>query len=671
MAEDWRLLFLSFAFSAKLALFCRARRSRSHFEKEERTEPNMKISLLAFAALFVYAVSCRAASRPPLIPVEDFFRLPEKAAFRISPDGRHYAWLSPWQKRLNINVAAINQIGTDEGTRLTSATERDISSYGWISNDRLIYAQDKGGDENFHLYAVSLEGGDPVDLTPFDGVRAGIVDLLEDDEDHVLIDMNKRDRRVFDVYLLNVKTGELTLAAENPGTIVGWGTDHDGKLRLAYESAGTMTRVLYRDSESEPWRTIFETDFRDSVSPELFTADNKRLYISSDIGRDKEALYEYDPATGAQSLLYENDEAGVSGIIWSRARKKLLGVTYYTDKPHRYYFDKEAEDFYTMLQEHFPGLRADVSSISKDERKMFVAVASDRVPGRLYYYDMDKPGEFILAADFYPWLKEEYLAEMKPISYAARDGLTIHGYLSLPVGVEPQNLPAIVIVHGGPESRDTWGYDTEAQLLANRGMAVLQVNYRVSTGYGKAFWKAGFKQWGLKQQDDITDGVKWLIDQGIADPKRIAIYGGSYGGYAALMGLIKTPELYCCGVDYVGVSNLFTLFSSIPEYWKPLLEQMYETIGHPEKDKAQFEATSPTFLADKISAPLFIAQGANDPRVVKAQSDAMVNAMRARGVEVQYMVKDNEGHGFQNEENSFDFYHAMDAFLTEHLGLQR
>ncbi|MBP3848651.1 MAG: S9 family peptidase, partial [Pyramidobacter sp.] len=491
------------------------------------------------------------------------------------------------------------------------------------------------------------------------------------DDDHILINMNKRDKKVFDVYRLNVKTGELELVAENPGTIVGWDTDNDGKLRLAYEYVGTTTRVLYRDTESDPWKKIFETDFRDSVSPRVFTADNKKLYITSDLGRDKGALYEYDPATGAQSLLYENDEASVSGVIWSRLRKKLLGVTYYTDKPHRHYFDKEAEDFYNMLQAQFPGLRAGVSSMSKDEKRMFVAVASDRVPGRLYYYDKEKPGVFTQVADFYPWLKEEHLAEMKPIQYQARDGLTIHGYLTLPVGADPKNLPAIVVVHGGPESRDTWGYDTEAQLLANRGMAVLQVNYRISTGYGKAFWKAGFRQWGLKQQDDITDGVKWLIEQGIADPKRIAIYGGSYGGYATLMGLIKTPELYCCGVDYVGVSNLFTLFSSIPEYWKPLLEQMYETIGHPVKDKEQFEATSPTLHADRISVPLFIAQGANDPRVVKAQSDAMVEAMRARGVEVQYMVKNNEGHGFHNEENRFDFYRAMDVFLTEHLGLKR
>ena len=625
--------------------------------------------LTTVAAILALAAAASAQERPPKIPVEDFFKLPEKCSFSISPDGRHYAWLAPWSGRLNLHVASIDDIGTDKATRLTAATERDIAGYGWANDDRLVYMQDKGGDENYHIYSVGIEGGDARDMTPFDGVRTGIVDKLDEDPDHILIDMNKRDKTVFDVYRMDLRTGELELVAENPGTIVGWGTDHDGKVRLATEYVGTTTRELYRDDEDSEWKVIFETDFRDEATALLFTADNKKLYLSSNLGRDKAALYEYDPATGAQALIYENDEADVGGLIWSKLHRKLRGVTYYTDKPHRHYFDKAAEDFYNGIKSHFPGLRVSISSISDDEKRMFVAVSSDRVPGRLYYHDVEKPDEFRQVADFYPWLKEEYLAEMTPISYAARDGLTIHGYLTLPVGRGTKDLPAIVVVHGGPESRDTWGYDTEAQLLANRGLAVLQVNYRVSTGYGKEFWKAGFKQWGLKQQDDITDGVKWLIEQGIADPKRIAIYGGSYGGYATLMGLIKTPELYACGVDYVGVSNLFTLFESIPEYWKPLLEQMYETIGNPVTDKEQFEATSPTLHADRISAPLFIAQGANDPRVVKAQSDAMVEAMRARGVEVQYMVKDNEGHGFHNEENSFDFYRAMDAFLTEHLGL--
>lgn len=632
----------------------------------------MKLSLILTAAVvFAAARAAFAASQPPVIPVEDFFRLPEKARYTLSPDGKNYAWLAPWKGRMNIFTAPISKIGRDSGKRLTSAEDRDITSYGWGSNSRILYVQDKGGDENYHIYSVSIGGGSVRDLTPFEGVRAGITEILEDDEEHVLIEMNKRDRTVFDVYRLNIVDGSMEMIAQNPGTIVGWDTDNDGRLRLAYETVGTNTRVLYRDTETSPWRTLFDTDFRDSVSPQAFTADNKKLYITSNIGRDKSALYEYNPADGTQNLIYENSEASVGGIIWSDKRRKLLGAGYYTDKRHRVFFDDETRSFYEMIQKHFEGLEFGISSMTRDENSMLIAVGSDRVVGQLYYYDKARPEEFRFVTDFYPWLKKEYLAEMKPISYKARDGLVIHGYLTLPAGVEPKNLPAIVVVHGGPETRDTWGYDSEVQLLANRGLAVLQVNYRVSTGYGKAFWEAGFKQWGLKQQDDITDGVKWLIGQGIADPKRIAIYGGSYGGYATLMGLIKTPELYACGVDYVGVSNLFTLFQSIPEYWKPALEQMYVTIGNPETDKAQFEATSPTLHADKIKAPLFIAQGANDPRVVKAQSDAMVEALKKQGVDVLYMVKDNEGHGFRNEENRFDFYHTMDQFLADHLHLTR
>lgn len=631
----------------------------------------MKFALIFAAVLFFFSRTSACAAQPPVISVEDFLRLPQKAQFRLSPDGKHYSWLAPWQGRLNVFVAPIEELGTDRGKRLTGAVDRDIPSYGWGNNGRILYVQDTGGDENYHIYSVSIDGGDVKDLTPFKGVRCGITDILENDDDHILMEMNRRDRRVFDVYRLNIVTGEMKMIAANPGTIVGWDTDNDGRLRLAAETAGTKSRILYRDTEDSPWRVLFETDFRDNVRPYTFTGDNSEIYIASDMGRDKSALYRYNPSDGTQTLICENDEAGISGIIWSDLRRKLLGATWYTDRLHRVYFDSDAEKFFNMLQDRFAGREVAISSMTRDEKRMLIFVSSDRLVGQLYYYDKDRPGTFRFVTDFYPWLKEEHLAEMKPITYKARDGLDIHGYLTLPVGVEPKNLPAVVVVHGGPESRDTWGYDSEVQLLANRGLAVLQVNYRISTGYGKAFWKAGFKQWGLKQQDDITDGVRWLIERGIADPRRIAIYGGSYGGYATLMGLIKTPELYACGIDYVGVSNLFTLFKSIPEYWKPLLEQMYETIGHPEKDKAQFEATSPTLLAERIQSPLLIAQGANDPRVVKEQSDAMVEALRKRGIDVQYMVKDNEGHGFRNEENRFDFYRAMDRFLADHLHLDR
>jgi len=301
---------------------------------------------------------------------------------------------------------------------------------------------------------------------------------------------------------------------------------------------------------------------------------------------------------------------------------------------------------------------------------MIVRTYSDRSLGSYYFYQIDRQGntiKFFKITDVSPWLDENKMAIQKPISYKTRDGLTIHGYLTLPKNLKHKNLPVIINPHGGPWARNNWGFNSEIQFLANRGYAILQMNFRGSTGYGKRFWTAGFKQWGRKMQDDITDGVKWLIKKGIADPKRIGIYGGSYGGYAVLAGLAFTPDLYACGVDYVGVSNIFTLLKTIPPYWKPILDMLYEMVGDPKKDKKLLTAVSPVFHADKIKAPLFVAQGANDPRVKKAEADQIVNALKKRGIAVQYMVKENEGHGFHNEENRFDFYKAMEHFLWKHL----
>lgn len=614
--------------------------------------------------------SFHTARRAPRIPMEDFFRIPEKCGFQLSPDGTRYSWLEPRQGQLNIYIA---EIGGAEGKRITSSAERDIGHYGWLSDDQLFYMQDQGGDENYHLFLISLQDDQVKDMTPFEGVRCHLTSIIDENAlEDLFITLNKRDKRVFDLYRLDRETGEITLVSENPGSIFDWRSDHQEKLRLALEEEGTLNRVLYRETEQDAWKTIFETDFHDHVIPLEFTDDNSKLYIISDLCRDKLALYEYDLKTAQQKLIYEQEDANVLDIIYSYNRDELLGVyySYSGDKLQRHFFDKETEDFYNMLQAQFPGLFVDIASKTYDENRMILSVSSDRVPERLYHYDKDEPGKFTLLSDRYSWLREEQLAEMKPISYSARDGLTIHGFLTLPVGVEPEKLPVIVVVHGGPEYNDIWNYSARVQFFANRGMAVLQVNYRISTCDGKAFWQAGFKQWGLKQQDDITDGVKWLIDQGIADPERIAIFGASYGGYAVLMGLIKTPELFACGVDYVGITSLFTLFDSLPPHWEISRKRLYETIGNPETDAEQFKATSPVFLADKIQAPLFIAQGANDPRVVKAQSDAMVEALRKRGVAVQYMVKENEGHGFRNEENRLDFYRAVEEFLTKYLNLE-
>jgi len=572
--------------------------------------------------------------------------------------------MKPWKTRMNVHV--INVETTDE-TRLTSSEDRGIYRYGWLGNNRIGYAKDDGGDENIHFFAVNIDGTNEIDLTPFDNVQTRMIDDLEDDPDHIILGLNKRDPRIHDAFRVNITDGTMKLIAENPGNISGWMTDHDGNLRVAITSDGVNTSLLYRDSESESFKTILTTDFKVRVDPLFFTFDNKNLYVASNRNRDKSAIYSFDiTETQEKELIFENDQVDVSGLMYSKKRKVLTGVSYTVAKREIFFFDDWRKDIQNKLERKFPGYEVGITSFSKDEKNAIVVTYSDKSRGTYYSYDVEK-NELNELAKISPWLNEDHMAEMKPITYTSRDGLTIPGYLTLPVGSGGKNLPFVVHPHGGPWARDSWGYNSEVQFLANRGYAIFQMNFRGSTGYGRKFWESSFKQWGKTMQDDITDGVNWLIDQGIADPDRIAIYGASYGGYATLAGLAFTPDLYTCGVDYVGVSSLFTFMESMPPYWELYRDMMYEMIGHPENDKELLAASSPLLHVENIKVPLFIAQGANDPRVKKAESDQIVEALKTRGIDVPYMVKDNEGHGFYNEENQFDFYREMEKFLEKHL----
>lgn len=632
--------------------------------------------LLLFASLMlglvIFTASCemqKAPEKAKQIPLEDFFKNPEKTAYQISPDGKYYSYMAPFESRLNV---FIQERGTDKTVQLTSETDRDIAGYFWPNNNQILFAKDDGGDENYKLYGVNIDGSNLVCFTDFEGVRAQIIDDLPDIENEVIIGLNKRNPQVFDPYRLNLTTGEMEMLAENPGNIQGWMFDHDGKLRIAVAIVdGVNTSLLYRETEQDEWKDVLTTSFKDNMSPQFFTFDNKNVIGTSNLGRDKSVVVEFDIANGKEvEVLYENADYDVQGVSYSRKHKKITSASYTSWKRERHFFDEDTKKLYARIEKELGDYELAITAENKNEDVFIIRTYSDRSLGTYYIYDKntDKLEKIV---DVSPWIDENEMAKVYPIKYEARDGLIIQGYLTLPKGYTKEtakNLPVVVNPHGGPWARDGWGFNPEIQFMANRGYAVLQMNFRGSTGFGKSFWEASFKKWGREMQDDITDGTQWLIDKGIADPERIAIYGGSYGGYATLMGLVKEPELYAAGVDYVGVSNMFTFMKTIPPYWAPLLEMFYEMVGNPVSDSLMLREVSPVFQADKIVAPLFVAQGRNDPRVNVDESDQMVAAMKERGVDVEYLVKDNEGHGFRNEENRFEFYRAMEAFLNAHMG---
>lgn len=630
-----------------------------------------KLLVLGLSVLTILILSCVSQPKKNYlgqeeIPLKDFFKNPEVSQFQISPNGEYYAYLKPYKSRMNIHVKKTD--GTGKEIRITSQRDRDIAVFFWKESDTLLFMRDFGGDENYHIFSVSVDGKNEKDLTPFEGVKAHVIsDLDKVSDTEILVGLNRRDKRLFDAYRLDVKSGKLEMIAENPGTYTGWLADHAGKLRVALATDGVNTSIYYRQTEKDQFKEVLTTNFRQSVNPAFFTFDNKRLYVLSNLGRDKSVVAIFDPRTRKETkVIYAHPKVDVSGLTYSQKRKVLVAAVYTEAKRELKFFDAVTEDIYNDIKAKVPGKEISLSSLTRDEDKIIVRTYSDRSLGAYYLYDVASK-QLTLLAEVSPWLNEERLAEMKPIQYTTRDNLTIHGYLTLPLGSDGKNLPMVVLPHGGPWARDVWGYRPDVQFLANRGFAVLQMNFRGSTGYGKKFWASSFKKWGKEMQDDITDGVKHFIKEGVASEDKICIYGGSYGGYAVLAGLAFTPDLYACGVDYVGVSNLFTFMETIPPYWEPLKPMLYEMVGDPVKDKELLRSASPVFHVDKIKAPLFIVQGAKDPRVNKAESDQMVEALRKRGVEVPYLVKEEEGHGFRNEENRFEFYAKMEEFLEKHL----
>ena len=603
----------------------------------------------------------------PLIPLKDFFDNPKISSATISPDGKRLAFLAPENNRLNVWVC-------DTGNDLASAkaithdAARGIMNFTWTRDGKyILFEQDSGGDENFHLYRADPAdpGATPLDLTPMEGAKAQVVDLPRGRPNEGLVAINARDKRYFDVYSVDIASGKSELIEKNPGDVDDWYPDRQGVIRACAAQVGTKTEIRVRDSGSGPFRLL--ATYTDEESPSIrgFGRDGTFLYLSSARDSNTERLVKLDLKTGRESVVDEDPEYDLSEVLISDRTDELLGVGYNRDRlTYKAFDDQFARDLQALQKIHDGEIL--FRSATDDEMLWIVAYNSPNDPGATYLYNR-QTGEARFLYRPRPWLPRDAMADVKPVSFQSRDGLTIHGYLTLPKGVEAKNLPTVLVVHGGPWARDDWGYDPESQFLANRGFAVLQINYRGSTGYGKKFLHAGDLEWGGKMLDDLVDGADWAVSQGFADKGRLAIYGGSYGGYATLAALAFRPKVFACGVDYVGISNLLTFMNTIPPYWETFRDVMYKRVGNPETDRELLRSRSPLFAADKIEAPLLVAQGYNDPRVNHAEAEQIVNALKAKGSPVEYLVKMDEGHGFQNPENRMDFYRRMEAFLKAHL----
>ena len=596
------------------------------------------------------------------IPLEVLFGDPELSQVLVSPDGGRLAFVAPWEGVKNLWV---QDRRTGERRRLTADRGRGVLWYRWLPSGLLIYAQDKDGDENWRLYAVDPAGGEPRLLTPGEGVQAQFLAVHPDYPDELLVLLNDRDPALHDVWRINARSGERRRVLENPG-FIGFLADERLDVRLAHKSSDDGGGELYL-REGDAWKPFLRWGLDDSLGTWPLALRGNTLYMASSLGRDTAALVAVDLATGEKRVLAEDphyDLPHEQGMLFHPRAARPEAVAVMRDRLGWIVLDEALKPDFERLGE----LEGDVYLTSRDlENRVWVIYEQiDRKSPRYWLYDRES-GALELIGEAIPALAEYTLAPMQPVRYRARDGLEIEAYLTLPPDREPRGLPAVIAPHGGPWYRDVWGYDPWAQWLANRGYAVLQPNFRGSTGYGKKLLNAGNKEWGRAMQDDLTDAVRWLVDRGIADPGRVAIMGGSYGGYATLAGLAFTPELYAAGVDIVGPSNLFTLLETIPPYWKPMIALFHTRMGHPERDAELLRAASPLFSADKIRAPLLIGQGANDPRVKRTESLQIVEALKEKGKPVEYVEYADEGHGFMKPENRLDFFRKAEKFLERHL----
>jgi len=604
----------------------------------------------------------------PLVPRQVLFGNPERVSPRISPDGRRLAWIAPDYGVLNVWVGAVGA-ALDEAEAVTGDRDRGIRSFFWAHDNRhLLYVQDVGGDEDWHVFDVDLDTGVTRDLTPFEGVQARVEEADKRFPDTILVGLNRDNPQLHDVYRLDLPSGKLEKIVENPG-FVGFLADADFGVRagLVPRPDGGMI-LMVRDTPDDEWRELLQYGQDDSLttSPLAFTLDGTALWVISSVGANAGRLVRLDIATGQSRVIAEDPQYDVAGVRLHPDTREPQVVTYVKERADYQVLDPAIADEVAALRAVDPG---DLSLVGHDDADRTLLVAYTNDDGPVRYYAFDRAGaEATFLFEHQPALSGYQLAKMEPFSFTSRDGLTIHGYLSFPPGGGREGLPAVLDVHGGPWARDTWGYNPEAQWLANRGYLCIQVNFRGSTGYGKDFVNAGDREWGARMHDDLLDAVDWVVGQGYADPAKVAIYGGSYGGYAALVGAAFTPDVFACAVDIVGPSNLKTLIESIPAYWAPMIAQFHTRVGNPDTEEDFMWARSPLSRAADIRIPLLIAQGANDPRVKQAEAEQIVAALTERGIDHEYLLFPDEGHGFAKPENRLKFYAAAERFLAKHLG---
>jgi dipeptidyl aminopeptidase/acylaminoacyl peptidase len=641
----------------------------------------LRPALLAVLALSLAsgATPAPASGPPPLLDRELFFGNPEIASAQLSPDGRYVAFLKPWSETRNIWVKKTSE-PFDTARLLTSEKKRPIPAFFWTRDSRFIlYVKDNDGDENYNVWAVdpgaaNAEGREvPAsrNITDAKGARAFIYDVPKRDPDTIYVGLNDRDPAWHDLYRVTISSGKRELLRKNTDRIAGWIFDLDGKLRLAVRVADDGATEILK-VEPDGFETVYSCSVFETCDVDRFHKDGRRVYLETNKGDvDLVRLELFDPETGKEELVESDPENRVDfgGSVFAEQTDELVATSYEDERTRVYFRDKAWEADYRLLQREFPGQDVSLGSSTADDRLMLITATSDTDPGERYLFDRGTK-QLTLQYRVRERIPREQMAPMKAVRYPSSDGLEIPAFLTLPVGVPAKSLPAIVLPHGGPWARDAWGFDNLTQFLANRGYAVLQPNFRGSTGYGKKFLNAGNRQWGDRMQDDLTWGVRYLVAQGIADPKRVGIMGGSYGGYATLAGAAFTPDLYAAAVSIVGPSNLITLLDSIPPYWEAGRTMFYERMGNPTtpEGKAQLERQSPLNSASRIKTPLLVAQGQNDPRVKKAESEQIVIALRDRGFPVEYLLAPDEGHGFRRPVNSMALWAASEAFLAKHLG---